>query len=149
MGKLDLLDAIEILAPGFRIPHAVIEEIGVGPPTDPTIRWLRDVCPGHHIVDNPSPPPCLLQWDLGPGETAVPSIGLEDQNATVVLDDLAARKFALTYNIRLVGTLGLLIRANQQGIIKQLASYIPVLAAAGANLSTGIIEEALELAGEK
>jgi hypothetical protein len=32
LGKLDLLDAIEILTPGFRIPHAVIEEIGVGPP---------------------------------------------------------------------------------------------------------------------
>jgi predicted nucleic acid-binding protein len=111
LGKLNQLHLIEMLSPSFRIPKAVVSEIGAGPPDDPIIQWLSSDSMISHFVDAPPPPPFLAQWDLGAGEEAVLSLALEDGSSPVILDDLAARKFAMTYDIPLLGTLGLLIRA--------------------------------------
>ena len=46
------------------------------------------------------------------------------------------------------GTLGLLLRAKQQGVIDELAPLMDDLEAVGANLSKSVIAHALKLAGE-
>lgn len=97
LGKIRQLHLVESLSPDFRIPSAVVAEIGAGPPDDPTVNWLRKPSTANHIVDAPHSPPFLTQWDLGAGETAVLSLALADQGSAVILDDLAARKFAMTY----------------------------------------------------
>jgi len=148
LGKIDQLHLVEGLSPAFRIPRAVVAEIGVGPTDDPTIKWLSSASTNRHIVDVPSTPPFLAQWDLGAGETAVLSLALEDEGAAVILDDLAARKFAMTFDLPLLGTLGLLIRAKHQGMITELHPQIRLLESAGANLSQTVINHALNLAGE-
>lgn len=148
LGKIQQLHLIEILSPAFRIPKAVVAEIGAGPPNDPSIKWLTSTEIVSHIVDTPPTPPFLAQWDLGSGESAVLSLALVDDGAAVILDDLAARKFAMTFDIPLLGTLGLLLRAKQQGLIDQLAPQIRHLQSAGANLSQSIIAHALCLADE-
>lgn len=66
----------------------------------------------------------------------------------VVLDDLAARKFAQTFQLPLLGTLGLLLRAKNAGLIGEIAPLIQGLEAAGANLSPAVIAHALALANE-
>jgi len=115
LGKIEQLSLIEILSPDFRIPQPVVAEIGAGPSDDRTIKWLTQASITGHIVDTPPTPPFLAQWDLGAGETAVLSLALIDHGSAVVLDDLAARKFALTFDLPLLGTLGLLIRAKNAG----------------------------------
>lgn len=149
LGKIQQLHLIEILSPAFRIPNAVVAEIGAGPSNDPSIKWLTSVTISSHIVDTLPTPPFLAQWDLGAGETAVLSLALADEGAAVVLDDLAARNFAMTFDIPLLGTLGLLLRAKKQGLIDQLAPQIRQLESAGANLSQSVIQRALDLAGEE
>ncbi len=148
LGKIQQLHLLGILSPAFRIPKAVVEEVGAGPSNDPSIKWLTSVSIASHIVDTPPTPPFLAQWDLGAGETAVLSLALADVGAAVVLDDLAARNFAMTFDIPLLGTLGLLLRAKNQGLIDQLAPHIRQLESAGANLSQSVIQRALGLAGE-
>jgi predicted nucleic acid-binding protein len=115
---------------------------------DPTIQWLTSTSIASHFVDAPPPPPSLAHWDLGAGETAVLSLALADIDSAVILDDLAARKFAITYDVPLLGTLGLLIRAKHRGLIDRLAPQIPLLESAGANLSQPVIAQAMKLAGE-
>lgn len=148
LGKIRQLDLLETLSPSFRIPQAVVEEIGAGPPDDPTISWLRQASVAAHIIDTPLAPPFLAQWDLGAGETAVLSLALADPGSAVILDDLAARKFALTFDLPLLGTLGLLIRAKHRGLISRIAPQVERLESAGANLSQSVIASALKLAGE-
>ena len=146
--KIHQLHLIEALSPDFRVPRAVIREIGAGAADDPAVKWLGDVSLCAHFVDAPSAPTLLAQWDLGAGETAVHSLALADDGAVVVLDDLAARKFAQTFRLPLLGTLGVLLRAKKAGLINQLAPHIQGLETAGANLSKPLIARALSLAGE-
>lgn len=148
LGKIKQLHLLEVLSPGFRIPSPVVKEIGVGPPDDPTVNWLTQAHIANHIVEVPSTPPFLAQWDLGAGETAVLSLALADHKSAVVLDDLAARKFAISFDLPLLGTLGLLVRAKHGGFINQLTPQIAHLESVGANLSRSVIVRALEMAGE-
>jgi len=148
LGKIEQLRLIEILSPDFRIPRPVVAEIGAGPSDDRTIMWLTQPSIASHIVNAPPTQPFLAQWDLGAEETAVLSLALTDNESAVVLDDLAARKFALTFDLPLLGTLGLLVRAKNAGLIDQIAPHIQNLEAAGANLSIAVIKRALELSNE-
>ena len=148
LGKIDLLHLIETLSPEFRVPKPVADEIFKGPPSDSAVKWLAEESIASHIVDAPRTPDFLAQWDLGSGETAVLSLGLSEKGAAVVLDDLAARKFATTFQLPLLGTLGLLIRAKQQGSVNHLAPLIGSLDDVGANLSQAVKTHALKLAGE-
>ena len=70
--------------PTFRIPRAVIEEIGAGCSDDPAVKWLKNPSLADHIVDAPTAPPFLIQWDLGAGETAVLSLALAENGAVTV-----------------------------------------------------------------
>ena len=148
LGKIQQLHLIEILSPDFRIPRTVVSEIGDGPVDDRTIKWLTQASIADHIIDTPSTPPFLAQWDLGAGETAVLSLALTESGTAVILDDLAARKFAQTFGLPLIGTLGLLIRAKNAGLVERIALHIQSLKAVGANLSPAVIKRALELANE-
>ncbi len=85
LGKIHQLHLVEALSPGFRVPRAVIVEIGAGAPDDPAVKWLGGTRLSTHFVDTPPAPPLLTQWDLGAGETAVLSLALADGSAAVVL----------------------------------------------------------------
>jgi hypothetical protein len=62
----------------------VIEEIGAGCSDDPAVKWLKNPSLADHIVDAPTAPPFLIQWDLGAGETAVLSLALAKNGAVTV-----------------------------------------------------------------
>jgi len=148
LGKIHQIHLIEAMSPAFRIPRAVVEEIGAGCSDDPAVKWLNGRSVVGHIVDAPPAPQFLTQWDLGAGETAVISLALAETGAVAVLDDLAARKFALAFHVPLVGTLGLLVRAKKAGLVGLIAPLLQELESAGASLSPAITRRALELANE-
>ncbi|HYW83217.1 MAG TPA: DUF3368 domain-containing protein, partial [Spirochaetia bacterium] len=58
-----------------------------------------------------------MEWGLGPGETAVLGVALERAHCTAVLDDASARACARAFDIPLIGTLGVVLRARQRGVI--------------------------------
>lgn len=148
LGKIGQLPLVGTLSPEFRIPSAVVQELEEGGAEDPAVKWVSTPAIQEHVVMAPPPPQTLVQWDLGQGETAVLSLALERKGSVVVLDDLAARRFAISFGIPVAGTLGLLIRARQKGIITHLAPQIDGLMAHGARLSNGLIQHALKIAGE-
>lgn len=65
-----------------------------------------------------------------------------------VLDDRAARNCAAAFSIPTTGTLGVLLRAKQDGLITALKPEIGRVLSAGSHLSGKVIQTALELAGE-
>ena len=78
------------------------------------------------ITNTPAITATLLEWDLGAGETSVIATA-SSFGAEAVLDDLAARRCALTQEIRVVGTLGLIVRAHRRGLLPSAIEAIDSL----------------------
>lgn len=76
------------------------------------------------------------------------SLALALNDSICVLDDLAARNCAEVFQVPVIGTLGILLKAKIAGLIPALKPEVDRLVTAGSMLSTQIIHEALHLAGE-
>ena len=95
------------------------------------------------VIETPPPPPELLAWDLGSGETAVLSLAIAEQQWTVILDDAAARKCAYSFSLPVKGTLAIVLTAKQLGLISSAAQVIQALIGIGFRLDDHTIQEAL------
>ena len=65
-----------------------------------------------------------------------------------MLDDLAARNCAAVFQIPVIGTLGILLKAKVNGLIPRLKPEIELLLTVGSLLSPSLIQQALTLADE-
>lgn len=57
---------------------------------------------------------------LGAGESSAIALSLETPHSLVVIDDLKARKIAKSLNLKITGSLGILIKAKEKGHINKL-----------------------------
>jgi predicted nucleic acid-binding protein len=73
---------------------------------------------------------------IGLGESSAIALALETQNSMLIVDDRRARQFALDLGLEIIGTLGLLIRAYENGIIKDIDSIVIKLREIGFRLPT-------------
>lgn len=89
---------------------------------------------------------------LGRGEAEVIALGLEQKHGgvacEVVLDDRRARQIAHEFGLRVVGTVGLLVRAKRHGYVASVRELLERLQAGGFRLSAELLRQALVLAGE-
>ncbi|MGD1958642.1 MAG: DUF3368 domain-containing protein [Fulvivirga sp.] len=60
------------------------------------------------------------------------------------MDDLKARKIASSLNLRIIGTLGIMLKAKQKGIISDLKPLIAELQKSDFYISSSIIDSLLE-----
>jgi predicted nucleic acid-binding protein len=137
IGRLDLLRAAER---DLLIPAAVAEEILAGPAGDPASVALT-------AHDLPDPVPLasrveVVERGLGAGETAALSLALE-RGATAVIDDREARAAGRSLGVRLIGTLGVVIRARREGRIPAAAPVIADLRRVGFRLDDSLLRQAL------
>lgn len=129
------------LADQVVVPRSVAEEIEVGPLLDPT---RQSFASGRFvIVDTPSPPPELLAWDLGHGETAVLSWAIAHAGWTGILDDAEARKCARAFSVPVKGTLACVLLAKQRGLIPSAAEILQSMINAGFRLDDRLVQDAL------
>lgn len=123
------------------IPEAVAAEVRAGPPDDPARQWIEA---GFAVViGTPAPPPELLAWDLGAGETAVLAHAMAIPGWIAVLDDGAARKCARSFRVPTLGTLGISVRAKQRGLIPSAADVIKALRSAGLRVDDRLVQAVL------
>jgi predicted nucleic acid-binding protein len=145
--RLGLLDTLEFLVPDWVIPMGVVEEIKAGPKGNAAAAWLTEAEP-RHIVSVSAINPAVGGWDLGKGESEVLTYCLDHKGCGVVLDDYAARKCAAALGNPLRGTLGLLILAKRQGLLAAVAPILERLPSVGFRITSALIDEAKNLAGE-
>jgi len=146
MAKAGYLQIFDQLAAAILIPEAVFREILAAPVSDPARRalesgWGQKASPGEI-------PSSIIEWGLGQGESAVLALAVERPGSTAVLDDGAARRCARSLNLRLIGTLGAILRARRLDLISSAAQAFAALRAAGlrfddevARVSLGTVEE--------
>ncbi|HEV7486956.1 MAG TPA: DUF3368 domain-containing protein [Thermoanaerobaculia bacterium] len=142
-GRLDLLRASGALR--IIVPQAVVDEVTATQHDDRAASslnestWIERAAP----IDVPS---SILEWDLGPGESAVIAVALATPRSRPVIDDLLARRCALALGLNVMGTLGVAVAALRSGEVDDLRQIITDLRAAGMWLSDAVIERALRLA---
>lgn len=84
---------------------------------------------------------------LGRGERECIGLALE-LDAEAVIDELRGRRRALTMGVRVVGTLGVLLLAKDEGLIQNIGPDVDALLETGFYLAPWLIADALATAGE-
>ena len=146
IGRLDLLEGADRR---LIVPAAVATEVLAGPDTDGGQRALA----AGWIAERPDVAVRaeVLEWGLGAGESAVLSAVLASTTpALAVLDDGAARRCARALGARVIGTLGIVLRAKIGGRIAAATPVVRALRGAGLYLDDALVRRALlEIVGEK
>lgn len=87
-------------------------------------------------------------WDLGAGESQVLAHASRLGDWEAVLDDLQARRCARGLGIAATGTMGVILRAKQAGLIRAARPLVEDLLRKGLYLSAELVRAALEDVGE-
>lgn len=90
----------------------------------------------------------ILLGTLDLGEATALSLAWELGHYTVIVDDLKARKAGIHLGLRVTGTIGVLVRAKQKGIVEQIAPIFAKVQQTNFRVSDKIIAEAIKEAGE-
>jgi predicted nucleic acid-binding protein len=86
---------------------------------------------------------------LHDGEVEVMLLAREFGAGLVIIDDGLARKHAKYLNLTLTGTVGVILRAKEKGLLPEVKSVLDDLIADGLYLSDSVFNSVLRLAGEQ
>ncbi|MCI0450014.1 MAG: DUF3368 domain-containing protein [Chlorobi bacterium] len=90
-----------------------------------------------------------LELQLDKGEASAITLAIETPNSTLILDDYKARIIATQLGLEITGTLGVIVKAKNKGIIKSIKPYLEKLKSTNFRLSEELENEALNEAGEQ
>lgn len=88
-----------------------------------------------------------LRLLVDPGESETIVLAYE-KGLRIILDDLKAREVAKRLGVPVTGTVGLLLKAKQEGVIQALRPLLDALDANQFRIGDALRAEALRLAGE-
>jgi len=90
----------------------------------------------------------FLETQVDSGEASAIALAKEIDNPLLLLDDLKARKLAGKLNLRFTGTLGVITKAKQIGVIRTIRPIIDSLLLTDFRISENVINELLKLNNE-
>lgn len=91
----------------------------------------------------------MYKAKLHDGEVEVMILAQEQKADLVIIDDNAAKKTAKYLGLTVTGTLGVLIKAKQKGMIAELAPLLSRMKQNGFYIAPGLEMMVLEQAGER
>ncbi len=78
------------------------------------------------------------------GEASAIALALENPNSLLIIDDAKGRKFAAKYGLKIVGTIGFLIKAQKSGVIKDAFPIIIHMINNGFRISKTVLNKLIE-----
>ena len=144
-GTLDWLSGIY---DAVWVPHEVDVEIRAGGSGVPEPEALQRAANVIHILPPLSLISQVLANELDPGEASVIQSALEKNVALVAIDEKAGRRIARLNGLSVTGSLGILIKARQQGLIDSMAHSIRQMRNKGIWISDALICQSLAAVGE-
>jgi predicted nucleic acid-binding protein len=144
--KINKLFLLKELYQKIIIPSAVFEEIENGK-DKPFYQNLKkfDWIQIHKIKNQPS---IKYIFDLDKGEAEVLILADEIQADLIIMDEVMGRRYAKQLEFRLTGTIGILLKAKELGLITSLKEHIDELIEKGTWLSPSLVSKALKIAEE-
>ncbi|HEX4961933.1 MAG TPA: DUF3368 domain-containing protein [Thermoanaerobaculia bacterium] len=144
VGHLDLLWR---LYGRIQIPLAVKNELlagaelGISVPDTSILEWL-EVRPLHDTTLLP------VVIDLGSGEAEAIALAVANPGSLLILDDGLGRRIAHLNSVTFTGTLGVLVKAKQEGLLPSVSPVIEELRKTTMHLTQSLIEMVLREVGE-
>lgn len=86
----------------------------------------------------------ILTNSLDIGEASVIQFALDNKIQTVCIDESSGRRIAKLYNLSLTGSIGILIKAKNNGYINSMRDAINKMKSKGVYLSDTVVEFALK-----
>ncbi|HZP80517.1 MAG TPA: DUF3368 domain-containing protein [Chthonomonadaceae bacterium] len=146
LAKAGHLNLLTDLAAEILLPETVATEILAGNADDPARQTVEAGWGNRMSVA--AIPATVQALNLDPGETAVLALALEQGGCTVVLDDGKARVAARSLGLSVIGTLGVVLRAKNEGNIPAAVPILHDLRAVGLYLDEALIQAAMKSIGE-
>lgn len=145
LAGVGLLHLLHELYGKVSIPEAVsVEFHQKARANDPdliTIPWL--------VVQSVTVDPSLTMLNsLGVGEVAAITLAQSSNAALLIIDDRLGRQIAQTRQIRVTGTIGVLLEAKQVGLLPAVRPVIDEMIAQGRYISPNLRLQVLKIAGE-
>ncbi len=85
----------------------------------------------------------ILSSIVDTGEASTIALSAEKTDAVIILDDLKARRLAKSLDLKFTGTIGLVVKAKNIGIINDVVDVLNKLKKAGFRISSAIEEYVL------
>ena len=89
-----------------------------------------------------------LITDLGPGEAELIGLGRQHPGSRLILDDTLGRRIASLNKLTFTGTVGVVIKAKQAGLVPTVRPIVMALRQSGLWLGNDLIRPVLRQAGE-
>jgi predicted nucleic acid-binding protein len=142
-GQLHLLEKLydEVL-----IPQAVYQEVTVPgkPHADNIAEWAQ----GKIVEITDTELFRAIKLALHKGEAEAITLYKEKSADYLLIDEKKGRKVAEYYDVKIIGTIGLLLKAKQEGIVPRIKPYIELLQQSTIRIAPELYQRALERAGE-
>jgi predicted nucleic acid-binding protein len=90
----------------------------------------------------------LLHPAFGPGENEAITLASQDGAHLLLLDDRPARRLAQGLGLPVAGTLSLLLRAKEKGLLKAVRPHVEALVRGGFYTTPALVKRILSDAGE-
>lgn len=143
LAGIELLDLLPRLYGEIWAPRIVLDEYQVKTrPHEPDlarVSWLR-------VVDDIVIDPALPLLDAG--EAAALPLAQAAEARLILLDERKARRIATHVGLPVAGTLAVLLRAKQHGVITAVRPYITQMQSQGRRFHPDLLARLLEDAGE-
>lgn len=90
----------------------------------------------------------FLTTFLDSGESSAIALYMETESPLLILDDLKARKYAKKMNLNITGTLGIIHKAKEKGLINEIKPIIDKITQTQFRLSDKVVYELLKINNE-
>ena len=130
------------------IPEAVYEELSVKEESickkavDRSVDWIRVENVKNQMAKT------MYKTQLHDGEVEVMILSKEIAADIVIIDDANAKKHAKYLGLPVTGTLGVLIKAKQEGYVNELRPILSQMVEEGIYISQSLIDMCLKQVGE-
>jgi len=148
LGRIGRADLVPALFGPVYVPEPVVLELDMGRLLRPDTCDPRQWAWAERVTVSPEAIGALPPNRLGPGERAVIAYACSHPECVAGLDDLQARRLAEELGLTVVGTLGVLLRARQAGLILSVRPLVDALVVQGFHIDPSLYQEVLALAGE-
>ncbi len=135
--KIGQLQLLPKLYSQIFVTPLIVKEFGSDLPAEILVRDAQDL----NLIRT-------LSLTVDEGEATAIALAFEIEDSILVLDDRKARRFASSLGLKLTGTLGIILKAKQLGVIPSVKQILDELRNTDFRISQNIIDRMLKEAGE-
>jgi predicted nucleic acid-binding protein len=135
--KIDAFEILHRLYPQTMTTPEVRREFGAGLPNWIAIQSVQDIALMEAFKDS-----------VDTGEASAIALAMETPNSLVIVDDLKGRNLAKRMGLDFMGTLGMLLKAKEHGVIAEISPYVIQIQQTNFRVFQAIIDYVLEQARE-